>query len=217
MSSGLILPAYLQPVFPMCESLNHRGNAVHIQAENMKFAKQVRKKGRDGRDYLIEKGPVIYEAGAKNVVMDNLRQNALEALFFDTTPDIGKYGGVGSGATSPSDPTLTRLVSENIAGTNRKILTDILGDNIHDSDFEDQVIQENSGSDRWKVVLQYVYESTDADLDGETFAEYAIFDTEACPGSPTGTSGLILLRYVPPSDFEKQDGVKVTVQWTVRS
>jgi hypothetical protein len=211
-----MLPLLLPSVLPMCDSLMHKGNAVHILAEDMRYAKKVRMKGLDGHDYEVERGPVVYEAGSKNLVMDGMRKNALDALFFDTAPNVFRYGGVGSDGSLSTDASLDRLESENIDGTNRKLITDILNVTLHTSTFSTQVVQETSGSDRWKIVAQYVYDTTDA-LDTDTFAEYGIFDTQAVPGTPTGLSGILGLRYVPASSFVKQDGVKVTVQWTIRA
>jgi len=185
------------------------GAEWHIFAEDMRYAKPTTL-WHKGKEHIIMRGPVVYEVKSSNLLMNFGRDNALRQQFNITdgpSQTFWDYGGVGDDATSPTTTTFTALQNELTAGTNRKALTDVAGGSINNADISGEI----TGNFTRKIVVQYEYAQVDVDLDGETFAEYALFDAQPV------VTGNMFNRFVPATSFVKSSSFKVTVQVTLRA
>lgn len=189
------------------------GSTWQVIAEDMRYAKDTVLLKPDGSGDIVKRGPVIYRVQNKNTIVDLARKEMLSDIFGFGTIASFLAGSVGNDGSNPTDATRDRLVFELLGNApNRMGITDT---GLNPLDATD-IISEVSGSNRWKIIAQYVFDTTDGN-NGQIFAEYGIHSSMSTPGSPTGLSGVMFARFVPTSSFTKTSAFKVTVLWTLRA
>lgn len=182
---------------------------------DVKFFEAVRRRtslisdDNDAMSILI--GPMAYHAYGNNIIVEVGRRDLLRRITGIAGASTYLYGAVGTDTTGTSDATRTRLGSELIAGTNRIAITDTGGGSLDDTD----IVSEVTGSNRLKLTIAFQHGLSDPN-NGNTFAEWGVFDTLACPGSPTGTSGKLFARF-SNSGFSKDASFISLVNWIWRS
>lgn len=189
--------------------------SVRVIAEDMRYSRAIVLKDKFGQEYETKQHPIIYEAVWKNTLTDVGRVNALYNTFDFTgvTPFTVIAGGAGSGNSNPTDPTQLRLATELIGDTTRKTLTNTSDDiPFVAGDVEDEI----SGLNRKLLDIKFVYEEDDPN-NGETFYEYAMFDTLTLPGTPTTQSGNMFARFVAANGYTKDSFSRISVVWSFRA
>jgi hypothetical protein len=149
---------------------------------------------------------VSHEVGY-NKICNNGRDELLKLLFGLSGTDF-EAGGVGDSTTATSE-THDRLQNELITGTTRKALTDASGGALGSADIAAGTLPYFR-----ELTVMWEYPNGDA-LDGETFAEFALFSTNVLPGTPTGTSGIMFNRFLATTPFVKDTNQTVQVKCTI--
>jgi hypothetical protein len=193
------------------------GNNVCVFAEDMRYPKSNVILGPWGDPIGEEKTfPIVWQAHNSNLIVDWGRKMLLWCPLGLGSGSV-LAGSVGDDGSSPTDNTLNRLKSELIGGSARPGLTNAAGAALSTGD----VTAETSGSNFWKVIVSFLYDTTDAN-NGQTFAEFGMHNTVTLPaGTPphtTSTSGNMFARFVPSGgSFPKTSAFRVTVLWTLRA
>lgn len=156
-----------------------------------------------------DSGEVLYEETSKNLVVKLGREYVLRNLF-DLTPTTFLAMGVG---VSSTDATVndTRLTYELIGNATRVTLTNTSGAPLSSSDIQNGTFSVDGGTYYKKLPVQVIYDGTTDGNVGAFFAEYAIFDTDVLPVTPTSTSGIMFNHYVPNSSIELGPTTIITV------
>lgn len=158
----------------------------------------------NGAQHLSPEGPNI---------VTNLGKESLITLLFalsgsSTSSAIVCAAGSSSTAASVSD---TRLGYEHIANSTRRPLTNTSGAALSPSDIESGSYLISGITYTRRLVCQAVWDSSDLNV-GAVFREYALATNINCPGTPTGTSGSIINRYVDAQNITKTGGNSITIQ-----
>ena len=165
-----------------------------------------------------ETGELIWESPEHKNLEVNSGRNRLITMAFvpSASTSFGGfyYLGVGASATA-AQVTDTQLTYELIGNGTRKVLTNTAGLTPTNSDVVLETITIGSTTFFEKIVLQAIFTSGDGN-NGNTFNEYALFNTAALPGTPTASSGVMFNHYIDPNPVTKTALNQVTTQITIR-
>ena len=157
---------------------------------------------------------LVLEREGLNLITNAGRDLLLKDLFMLSGSAGVVACGVGASSTT-ADVSDTHLTYELIGNAARKTLTNTNGDPLSGSDIVDETTTISSVTYYKKLVCQAVWDSGDSN-NGNQFAEYGLFTTDALPGTPTGTSGTMFNHYIDPSPTNKSASNSITVQITLR-
>ena len=124
------------------------------------------------------------------------------------------YLGVGASATAAS-VTDTQLTYELIGNPTRKVLTDTNGLTPSSGTITPFTTTIGSTTYYEQIILQAIFTSGDGN-NGNTFNEYALFNTATLPGTPTASSGVMFNHYIDPNPVTKTGLNQITTQITIR-
>lgn len=159
-------------------------------------------------------GEVLQDRQLTNLVVNSGKVMLLTALFMLTGSSGVVSMAVGASSTSPSVSNTT-LVYELTGNGVRKPLTNTSGAALSLSDIVAETVVISGVTYTQKLVAQAQWLTGDAN-NGNTFAEYGLFDSANCPFTPTSSSGTMFNRLVDPSPTLKTAANIITSQVTIR-
>lgn len=147
-------------------------------------------------------GEILYEFEQSNLVVKVGRSAILDFLFGTGSPSAFLYLGAGPCSTAATVDD-TRLTYELIANASRKNPT------VSAISTGTYTISGNTYYKTIQLQTSFVGAS-DSNVD-ETFREYALFDSDTLPGTPTSTSGRMLNHLIAPGDTVLYSSSTITV------
>lgn len=161
-----------------------------------------------------EKDGTVHESEDNNLVVNSGRDLLLKCLFM-LSGSAGVFcAGVGASSTAAVEAD-TRLAYEHIANGSRKTLLSLGGSSLSTLDIIPDVVTISGVTYYRKLVCKATWDSGDLN-NGQTFAEYGLFTALACPGTPTGTSGVMFNHYIDASPALKSGANAIEAQITIR-
>lgn len=157
-------------------------------------------------------GNIVSSSEGYNTITNNGKEALITLLFAFSGSSTSVALSCAAGASStPATVSDTRLAYEHIANSLRKPLTNTSGASLSASDIESGSYLISGVTYTRRIICQAVWDSSDLNT-GQPFREYAICTNINCPGSPTGTSGVIINHYIDSQTITKTGGNSITLQ-----
>lgn len=165
----------------------------------------------------VRDGVVIQEETKENLITNTGRVDVLDLLFgFGAgQPIIAMAAGACSTAAAVTDTRLNYEYSL-LSGT-RATLTNVSNVAISAGDVVAETITIGADTFYEKIVVQATYPANISDpTNGNPYQEYGLVSNASCPGTPTGTSGILFNHLVAGSAIVKDASTQIIVVVTLR-
>lgn len=161
------------------------------------------------------KGNIIADRGGENLVVNTGKEMLLTLLFAMAGSSTSAAITCAAGACStPATLSDLRLPYEHIANSSRKGITNTSGTTLAPGNIESGSFVVNTITYTRRVIAQAIWDGSDSNLN-QPFRDYALMSALLCPGTPTGTSGIMFNHYVDTQNIIKTAGNSITIQISV--